>query len=140
MLRPHNTDNKGKLFPAFFMKKRDTFCFCSCTQDKFVMAVAPGHSHLPSIKILHLDSFLAPRHPDSYRMYRDSAPVPATNFVTGDNPMAIGTRFRSSMYRDTRNALKNLYHDGKKCTIPLFWEKSGNTTSPYCRAVRLSNN
>ena len=28
---------------------------CSCTQDKFVMLYAPGHSHLPTIKILHRD-------------------------------------------------------------------------------------
>ena len=43
--RTANTDNMGKLFPAFLTKSgtgSHTFCFCSCTQDKFVMAVAPG--------------------------------------------------------------------------------------------------
>jgi len=35
--------------------------FCSCTQDKFVMVVAPGHVYLPAIKILHRNKFLAPR-------------------------------------------------------------------------------
>ena len=66
-----NTDNMGKLFPAFFRKKRDRSshfllsCLpagrCSCTQDKFVMVVAPGYTHLHAIKIIHLDKFLAPR-------------------------------------------------------------------------------
>jgi hypothetical protein len=43
----------GKLFVTLFA--------FSCTQDKFVMYVAPGHAHLPTIKILHLDKLLAPR-------------------------------------------------------------------------------
>jgi hypothetical protein len=64
----------GKLFPAFSLKKRDRLSrflprhswissrslsrkagllnFCSCTHDKFAMAVAPGHPHLHAIKIL----------------------------------------------------------------------------------------
>jgi len=67
-------DNKGKLFCQ-------GFCFCSCYQDKFVMAVAPGHAYLHTIKILYLDNFLTR---DNW--YRDTAPVLATNFVTGDNP------------------------------------------------------
>ncbi len=29
--------------------------FCSCTQDSFVMVVAPGYAHLHAIKILYLD-------------------------------------------------------------------------------------
>jgi hypothetical protein len=45
----------GKLFPAFLLKKRDRlshgFCFCSCTQDKFVMVLSPRHAHLLAIKI-----------------------------------------------------------------------------------------
>jgi hypothetical protein len=68
----------GKLFPAFLLKKRDRLsCFllsclpagrCSCTQDKFVKVLAPGHAHLHAIKILHRDSFLAKvPGPDSYR-------------------------------------------------------------------------
>ena len=35
--------------------------FCFCNQDKFVMAVTPGHAHLPAFKVLHHDKFLAPR-------------------------------------------------------------------------------
>ena len=37
------------------------FLLGSCTQDKFVMVVAPGHAHLPAIKILYRDKFPAPR-------------------------------------------------------------------------------
>jgi hypothetical protein len=62
--RTHNTDNMGKLFPAFSKKAgqvvtvfvppwRDFVAkllnFCACTQDKFVMVLAPGHQpSLPS--------------------------------------------------------------------------------------------
>ena len=59
-----NTDNMGKLFVMVFAPPRRDFVasllnFCSCTQDKFVMVVAPGHAHLPAIKILHLDKLLS---------------------------------------------------------------------------------
>jgi len=37
-----NTDNKGKLFVTLF-------AFYICTQDKFVMPVAPGFAHLFAI-------------------------------------------------------------------------------------------
>jgi len=50
---------------------------CSCTQDRFVMVLAPGHppslrfggqsAHLLAIKVLHLDIPIA--------MYRDTAPI-----------------------------------------------------------------
>ena len=43
------------------------------------MAVAPGHAHLLAIKFLHRDKFWL-----RDKLYRDTAPVPATNFVTGD--------------------------------------------------------
>ena len=36
------------------------FLLSSCTQDKFVMVLAPGHAHLPAINIpVYLDRFLA---------------------------------------------------------------------------------
>jgi len=61
----------------------------------------------------------------------------------------INSRLRSNLHRDTRNAQPNLCHDGKKCAIPSLHRDSilakvpglcpvpasGNTTSPYCRAV-----
>ncbi|GEM_PF-6277680 len=34
---------------------------------KFIVLGAPGYAHLPSIKFLHRDKFLAPINPDSYR-------------------------------------------------------------------------
>ena len=57
---------KGKLFVTLFAPPWRDFVatllnFCSCSQDRLVMAVAPGHAHLHAIKILHLDKFLAPR-------------------------------------------------------------------------------
>jgi hypothetical protein len=78
-------------------------------------------------------------------LYRDTAPVPASNFVTGDKfaaPISLVTRHSYTS--------QNLYLDGKKCAIPSLhrdsflakvhrtWPvlPSGNTTSPYCRAVR----
>jgi len=56
----------GKLFVTLFAPPRRDFVatllnFCTCTQDKFIMAFAPGHAHLHVIKILHFDKFLAPR-------------------------------------------------------------------------------
>jgi hypothetical protein len=77
----------------------------------------------------------------------------------------IVNRLRSNLYRDTRNTQTNLYPDGKKCApafalllrgrLPLLFRPidanyqrtkiggsagitSGNTTSPYCRAVSLN--
>jgi hypothetical protein len=65
----------GKLFVMLFAPPRRDFVsaswrilnFYSCTQDKFIMVLAPGHAHLASIIILHRDRFLAsinllPRH------------------------------------------------------------------------------
>jgi hypothetical protein len=77
-------------------------------------------------------------------LYRDTAPVPATNFVPGDKfaaPINIVPRHSYSS--------QNLYPDGKKCAIPSLHRDnfsakepgpcpvlaSGNTTSLYCRAV-----
>jgi hypothetical protein len=49
-----NTDNMGKLFVMLFAPPGRGFVaallsFCYCTRDKFVMAVTPGHAHLPTI-------------------------------------------------------------------------------------------
>ncbi len=44
----------GKLFVTLF-------AFAPAPQDKFVMVLAPGHAHLPAIKILHRDKILVPR-------------------------------------------------------------------------------
>ncbi len=77
-------------------------------------------------------------------LYRDTAPVPATYFVTGDKFAAPIKLVPRHSYRSS-----SLYPDGKKCAIPSLHRdsflakvpgpcpvlSSGNTTSPYCRAV-----
>jgi hypothetical protein len=55
------------------------------------MAVAPGHAHLPAIKILHFDNFLPPRQialrhyaiPFSNFIHRDYFPAKAPGHIVG---------------------------------------------------------
>ena len=82
-------------------------------------------------------------------LYRDTAPVPATSFATGDKFAAP----ISLVPRHSYNS-QNLYPDGKKCAIPSLHRDnfsakvpgpcpvlaSGNTTSLYCRAVSCKAN
>jgi len=87
-------DNMGKLLVTLFAPPRRDFVasllnFCSCTQDKFVMVVAPALRSAQGARICTqlksctvINSFLR----DS--LYRDTAPVPATKFVTGDKFVA----------------------------------------------------
>ena len=77
-------------------------------------------------------------------MYRDTAPTPSPNFVTGDKFAAPIKLVLRHWYN-----LQSLYPDGKKCPIPslhrdYFAAKepglhpvltSGNATSLYCRAI-----
>jgi len=56
----------GKLFVMVFAPPGRGFVaallnFRSCTQDKFVMVLAPGNAHLHTLKILHRDKLLPPR-------------------------------------------------------------------------------
>ena len=133
----HNTDNKGKLFVTLF-----------------AFALAPKTN---SLWALNLDTHICTQL-KSYTMtnfwlrdslYHDTAPVPATNFVTGDKFVAPIKFVPRHSYSS-----QNLYLDGKKCAIPSlhldsFAAKvpglcpvlaSGNAYLLYCRAVRLSNN
>jgi hypothetical protein len=142
--------------------------FCSCTQDKFVMVVAPALRSAQGARIYTQFKFCTEinfRLRDN--LYRDTAPVPATNILYRDSlpaPIKLVPPLLVSLARgrrDTRNAHKNLYPDGKKCAIPSLPAgrqglhrdpslrsgllakvtgpcpdaASGNTTSPYCRAV-----
>lgn len=69
------------------------FLLNSCPQDKFLMVHAPGHAHLLAIKIQYTLTVCWLRS----ALYRDTAPVPATNFVTGDKfiaPIKIVSRSR----------------------------------------------
>ncbi len=56
------------------------FLLSSFPQDRFVMVLAPGHAHPPAIKSQFTLTVFWLRD----KLYRDTAPVPATNFVTGD--------------------------------------------------------
>jgi hypothetical protein len=153
------------VLPAFLSKKRDRSsrfflsCLpagrCSCTQDLFVMRVKPGLAHLHAIKILHHDKFLAPRQ------------IVPRHFTSAHLPAFCNRDKFSATYQNCTSILVNLrkfvpgppsprlrtLSDGvdfvrrsrraktaKTRAIPLFVAKSGNTTSPYCRAVRLSKN
>ena len=58
------------------------FLLCSCSQDKFVLVLTPGHAHLFAIKFQYTLTVFWLRD----KLYRDTAPVPATSYVTGDNP------------------------------------------------------
>jgi hypothetical protein len=114
---------------------------CSCTQDKFVMAVAPGHAHLHSIKILHLDKFLAPR--ELVPRHCTSSHLPASynrdNF-TATYQTCTATRVMlnkiCTMTAKTR-AIPSLHRDNFSAKVPGLCPvlASGNTTSLYCRAV-----
>jgi len=79
----------GKLFVT-------VFAFCSCSQDKFLTILAPGHAHLHAIKILHRDSFLAsikivPRH-----VYNSQALYPDWKNMRHRYPkVALNTKLRS---------------------------------------------
>jgi hypothetical protein len=44
---------QGGISSRSLSRKAGLLNFCSCTQDKFVIAVAPRHAHLPAIKILY---------------------------------------------------------------------------------------
>jgi hypothetical protein len=71
------------------------FLLSSCTQDKFVMVLAPGHAHLNPIKIIYTLTVFWLR--DS--LYRDTTPVLPTSFVTGDKfaaPIKIVPRPRQN--------------------------------------------
>ena len=104
------------------------------------MPVTPGHAHLHAIKILHHNNFWLRDN-----LYRDTAPVPATKFVP-----VINSWLRSNLYRDHTSIAIKFVPGWQKhvpyppCTVTAFVAKvpgpcpdasSGNTTSPYCRAV-----
>jgi hypothetical protein len=116
------------------------FLLSSCTHDKFVMAVTPGH-------------------PPSLRFGGQSAHLHVIKILFTLTVFWL----RSTLYRDTRNAQYNLYLDGKNCAVPSLHPRcslrsrgarrdsfaakvpgfcsdaaSGNTNAPYCGAVRYN--
>jgi hypothetical protein len=142
LLRPPNTDNaKGKLLVTVF-------------------AFTPAPMTIPAYR--------GTRTPHQYsqlyfctltnlwlrdNLYRDTAHVPATNFVTGDNPDSYRDAAPIIIVLRHSYSSQNLYLDGKKCAIPSLHRdrlpakvpghcsalSSGNTTSLYCRAVMVNS-
>ena len=105
--------------------------------------VAPRHPHLPSIKILYLDKFLAsrqlvPLHCSSAHLStfcnRDNFPATYQN-CTATLVMLNKICTRTAKTR----AIPSLHRDSflAKVPGPCPVPASGNTTSLYCRAVRL---
>jgi len=131
----HNTDNMGKLFVTLF-------AFVSAPKTNSLWPLYPDTRICTQLKPCTMTNFWLR---DS--LYRDTAQVPIYQIpLPGSIPGHLAT-----LYRDTRNAQLNLYHDGKKCAIPSLHRDhfaaketgpcpvlaSGNTTSPYCRAVSV---
>ena len=110
------------------------------------MAVAPGHAHLHVIKILHHDKFRSPRQ--FVPRYCASANLPA--FCNRDSFPATyqtctATRVmlnKLCTWTAKTRAIPSLHRDNFLAKVPGPYPvlASGNTTSLYCRAVRLSKN
>ena len=104
------------------------------------MVLAPGHAHLHAIKFLHCDSYLAPRQ----IVPRHCASGHFVTFVTIYSHISlikIVTRHSynsHNLYPDGKNhAIPSLHRDSFVAKVPGPYPdaSSGNTTSPYCRAV-----
>ena len=95
------------------------FCFCSYFQDSFVMGHAPGHAHLPPIKIVHRDRFLASRQ------------IVPRHCASAPNKHSVPRKFSSSdqTCTATRVMLLKLCTQTAKsapyppCTVTTFWLK-----------------
>jgi len=108
------------------------------------MVLIPGHAHLPAIKILHRDRFLAPRQIVSRHCASARNQLCNRGYIRGSDQTCTATRVMLNKVC-TRTAKSAPY---PPCTVTAFWLKyldparmlaSGNTTSPYCRAVRFQN-
>ena len=108
------------------------------------MVSAPGHAHLHPIKIKYtLTDFLL-----RDKLHPDTAPVPSPKFVTGDKlaaPIKLVSGSRQHVIKFVPGLQKHVPYP--PCTGINSWPRwrgvpgscpdasSGNTTSPYCRAV-----
>jgi hypothetical protein len=109
------------------------------------MAVAPGHAHLHTIKILHLDYFLAPRQLVPRHCASAHLPVscnrdsfPATYQLCTTTRVMLN---KISTWTAKTRAIPSLHRDSflAKVPGPCPVLSSGNTTSLYCRAVSSNN-
>jgi hypothetical protein len=105
------------------------------------MVIAPGHAHLHSIKILHRNKFLAPRQ--IIPRHCTSANLPTScNRVNFPATYQTCTAIRVMLtklctWMAKTRAIPSLHRDSflAKVPGPCPDATSGNTTSPYCRAV-----
>jgi len=110
------------------------------------MVLAPGHAHLHAIKILHLDKFLASRQ----IIPRHCASAHLSDFATETTFRPLSWPFTATApacnklctWTAKTRAIPSLHRDSFLAKVPGLCPvlSSGNTTSPYCRAVRLSKN
>jgi hypothetical protein len=152
----------GKLFVTLFAPPRRDFVagllnFCFCTQDRFVIVLAPALRSAQGARIctqLYFCTVINFYLRDS--LYRDTAPVPVNSFVTGDKfvaPIKLVPRHalcsikfvpgrqkvrhtlpacrQAGLHRDPSLRSGLLAKEPGPCPVLA----SGNTTSPYCRAV-----
>ena len=110
------------------------------------MGVKPGLAHLHEIKILHRDKFLAPRQIVPRRCASDHL----QNFCNRDSFSAtyqtctatLPVFYKICTMTAKTRAIPSLQRDNFSSKEPGLCPvlASGNTTSHYCRAVRLSKN
>jgi hypothetical protein len=119
------------------------FLLCSCTQDKFIMVVTPGHAHMHAIEILHRDKFLPPRQFVPRHCASALHQLCNRGQIHGSdkNCTAIAPALNKiyTMTAKTR-AIPSLHRDNFLAKVPGHCPvlSSGNTTSLYCRAVRCN--
>ncbi len=110
------------------------------------MVSAPGHAHLHVIKIQYTltDFWLRDN------LYPDTAPVPSPKFVTGDKlaaPFKLVPGSRQHVIKFVPGLQKRVPYPPFPASetmcpdsgiLPSGRDASGNTTSPYCRAVSVN--
>jgi len=105
------------------------------------MVVAPGHAHLHAIEILYLDKFLAPRQivpRHCASAHRPTYPNRDSFSVTYQTCTATLVRLNKiCTWTAKTRAIPSLHRDSFTAKVPGRNPvlASGNTTSPYCRAV-----
>jgi hypothetical protein len=97
------------------------------------MAVAPGHAHLPAIKILHLDKFLAPRQ----LLPRHCASAHLSNFCNRDNFLSTYQLCTTTLVMlnqfCARTAKSAPY---SPCAVTIFWLKYQDSARCLCRVTQ----
>jgi hypothetical protein len=128
---PYNTVNKGKLFVILFA--------LLLHQDRFLMAMHPDTRSCSQFNSCTVTNLWLRKS-----LYRDTALMPATSFVSGDNFLTriwhcIATRLylTNSLPEGKKYAIPSLHRDSFEAKVPGFCPDaaSSNTTSLYCRPL-----